>query len=71
MPFAAIMAIVTSYKYTISTWTSGIVTFVIDTAGQLHKAKTEKFQYAPVHIIPRIKIGNQVRWLWNFEYTDG
>lgn len=60
LPFAAIMAIVTSYKYSISTWTPGIVNFVVDTASKLYAAKKEKFQLAPAHIIPKIAIGHQV-----------
>lgn len=60
LPFAAIMAIVTSYKYSINTWTPGIVTFVVDTAHKLYGAKVEKFQLAPAHIIPKIGIGHQV-----------
>lgn len=60
LPFAAIMAIVTSYKYTISTWTSSIVNFVVDTADKLYSNKLEKFQTAPVHVIPKIGIGKQV-----------
>lgn len=59
-PFAAIMAIVTSYKYSINTWAPGIVNFVIDTAKKLYYNKQEKFQLAPVHIIPKIGIGHQV-----------
>ncbi|KPJ19402.1 hypothetical protein RR48_11029 [Papilio machaon] len=59
LPFAAIMAIVTSYKYMISTWTPDIVNFVIDSAKKLYKNKLEKFQLAPVHIIPKISIGHQ------------
>ncbi|KAI8420924.1 hypothetical protein MSG28_008087 [Choristoneura fumiferana] len=53
LPFAAIMAIVTSYKYTINTWASGIVNFVtfsanIDVVGegatwQLEDVLTRKF----------------------------
>lgn len=60
LPFAAIMALVTSYKYTINTWTAGIVNFVVDTAKKLYQNKQEKFQLAPVHIIPKIAIGHQV-----------
>jgi hypothetical protein len=60
LPFAAIMAIVTSYKYSINTWTPGIVNFVVDTANKLYSNKLEKFQLAPVHIIPKIAIGHQV-----------
>ncbi|RVE40516.1 hypothetical protein evm_014834 [Chilo suppressalis] len=60
LPFAAIMAIVTSYKYTLNTWTPGIVNFVVDTAKKLHSKKKEKFQLAPVHILPKIAIGHQV-----------
>ncbi|CAG4945432.1 unnamed protein product [Colias eurytheme] len=59
LPFAAIMAIVTSYKYSVNTWTVGMVNFVIDTAKKLHQNKQEKFQLAPVHIIPKIAIGHQ------------
>ncbi|XP_049871189.1 uncharacterized protein LOC126370394 [Pectinophora gossypiella] len=59
LPFAAIMAIVTSYKYAINTWTPGIVDFVIDTAKKLYNNKKEKFQLAPLHIIPKIGIGHQ------------
>lgn len=59
-PFAAIIAIVTSYKYTISTWGSGIVDFIVDAAGKLFQNKQERFQLAPVHIIPKIAIGHQV-----------
>ncbi|RVE47579.1 hypothetical protein evm_007777 [Chilo suppressalis] len=59
LPFAAIMAIVTSYKYTLNTWTPGIVNFVVDTAKKLHSKKKEKFQLAPVHILPKIAIGHQ------------
>ncbi|XP_075976266.1 uncharacterized protein LOC142976660 [Anticarsia gemmatalis] len=59
LPFGAIMAIVTSYKYTINTWTSSIVNFVVDTAKRLHDNKQQKFQLAPVHIIPKIAIGHQ------------
>lgn len=60
LPFTSIMAIVTSYKYSINTWASGIVNFVIDTAKKLYQNKQEKFQLAPVHIIPKIGIGHQV-----------
>lgn len=60
LPFAAIMAIVTSYKYTISTWTPGIVNFVIDAAKKLYENKQERFQLAPIHVIPKIAIGHQV-----------
>lgn len=60
LPFAAIMAIVTSYKYTVNTWTVGIVNFVVDTAKKLYQNKLEKFQLAPVHVIPKIAIGHQV-----------
>lgn len=60
LPFAAIMAIVTSYKYSINTWTRGIVNFVVDTAKKLYDKKKQKFQLAPVHIIPKIAIGHQV-----------
>ncbi|XP_031767072.2 uncharacterized protein LOC113519037 isoform X2 [Galleria mellonella] len=59
LPFAAIMAIVTSYKYSINTWTSGIVNFIVDTAKKLYSNKLEKFQMAPIHIIPKIGIGHQ------------
>ncbi|XP_013139792.1 PREDICTED: uncharacterized protein LOC106104319 [Papilio polytes] len=59
LPFAAIMAIVTSYKYMISTWTPEIVNFVIDSGKKLYKNKLQKFQLAPVHIIPKITIGHQ------------
>ncbi|XP_068622996.1 uncharacterized protein [Battus philenor] len=59
LPFAAIMAIVTSYKYSINSWTPGIVNFIVDTAKKLFKNKREKFQLAPVHIIPKISIGHQ------------
>ncbi|XP_061384186.1 uncharacterized protein LOC116769255 [Danaus plexippus] len=59
LPFGSIMAIVTSYKYTVNTWTLGIVNFVVDTAKKLYKNKKEKFQLAPVHIIPKIAIGHQ------------
>ncbi|KOB71329.1 Uncharacterized protein OBRU01_13219, partial [Operophtera brumata] len=41
LPFAAIMAIVTSYKYTINTWASGIVSFVVETAKKLYHNKQE------------------------------
>lgn len=60
LPFGAIMAIVTSYKYTINTWNSNIVNFVVDTAKKLYENKEQKFQLAPVHIIPKIAIGHQV-----------
>lgn len=60
LPFAAIMAIITSYKYSVNTWTKGIVDFIIDGALKLHKNKKEKFQLAPVHVIPKIAIGHQV-----------
>ncbi|XP_063827397.1 uncharacterized protein LOC135076859 [Ostrinia nubilalis] len=59
LPFASIMAIVTSYKYSINTWTPGIVNFVVDTANKLYNNKQEKFQLAPAHIIPKIAIGHQ------------
>ncbi|XP_028030016.1 uncharacterized protein LOC114242909 [Bombyx mandarina] len=59
LPFAAIMAIVTSYKYSINSWTSGIVNFVVETAKRLYQNKQEKFQLAPIHIIPKIGIGHQ------------
>ncbi|XP_047505228.1 uncharacterized protein LOC125049812 [Pieris napi] len=59
LPFAAIMAIVTSYKYSVNTWTVGIVNFVVDTAKKLHENKQQKFQLAPVHVIPKIAIGHQ------------
>lgn len=61
LPFAAIMAIVTSYKYTINSWTTGIVNFVVDTAKKLYDNKQTKFQLAPIHIIPKIALGHQVR----------
>lgn len=60
LPFAAIMAVVTSYKYSVNTWTVGLVNFVVETANKLHQNKKEKFQLAPVHIIPKIAIGHQV-----------
>lgn len=60
LPFAAIMAVVTSYKYTVSTWTVGIVNFVVETAKKLYQNKKERFQLAPVHVIPKIAIGHQV-----------
>lgn len=60
LPFGAIMAIVTSYKYSINTWTPGIVNFVVDTAKRLYENKQQKFQLAPVHIIPKIALGHQV-----------
>lgn len=60
LPFGAIMAIVTSYKYSINTWTPGIVNFVVDTALRLYENKQQKFQLAPVHIIPKIALGHQV-----------
>lgn len=60
LPFAAIMAIVTSYKYTVNTWTVGIVDFVVETAKKLYQNKKERFQLAPVHVIPKIGIGHQV-----------
>lgn len=63
LPFAAIMAIVTSYKYMISTWTPEIVNFVIDSGKKLYKNKLQKFQLAPVHIIPKITIGHQVTFI--------
>ncbi|KAG6441379.1 hypothetical protein O3G_MSEX001723 [Manduca sexta] len=59
LPFSAIMAIVTSYKYNTNSWTSGIVNFVVDTAKKLYQNKQEKFQMAPAHIIPKIGIGHQ------------
>ncbi|XP_060802169.1 uncharacterized protein LOC106137624 isoform X1 [Amyelois transitella] len=59
LPFASIMALVTSYKYSINTWTPGIVNFVVDTAKKLYSSKKEKFQLAPLHIIPKIGIGHQ------------
>ncbi|CAB3235574.1 unnamed protein product [Arctia plantaginis] len=59
LPFGAIMAIVTSFKYTINTWNSNIVNFVVDTAKKLYDNKEQKFQLAPVHIIPKIAIGHQ------------
>ncbi|CAH0723772.1 unnamed protein product, partial [Brenthis ino] len=59
LPFAAIMAVVTSYKYTVNTWTEGIVNFVVETAKKLYENKLGKFQFAPVHIIPKIAIGHQ------------
>ncbi|XP_072929208.1 uncharacterized protein [Epargyreus clarus] len=59
LPFAAIMAIVTSYKYTINSWTTGIVNFVVDTAKKLYDKKQTKFQLAPIHIIPKIALGHQ------------
>ena len=66
LPFAAIMAIVTSYKYTVNTWTEGIVNFVVDTAKKLYQNKLEKFQLAPVHVIPKIAIGHQVSYCFFF-----
>lgn len=60
LPFGAIMAIVTSYKYSINTWNPSIVNFVVDTAKKLFDNKQQKFQLAPVHIIPKIAIGHQV-----------
>ncbi|XP_063893773.1 uncharacterized protein LOC110379989 isoform X1 [Helicoverpa armigera] len=59
LPFGAIMAIVTSYKYSINTWTPGIVNFVVETALRLYDNKQQKFQLAPVHIIPKIALGHQ------------
>ncbi|VVC87446.1 unnamed protein product [Leptidea sinapis] len=59
LPFAAIMAIVTSYKYSVNTWTAGIVNFVVDTAKKLYDNKRDKFQHSPMHIIPKIAIGHQ------------
>ncbi|XP_022825897.1 uncharacterized protein LOC111355965 [Spodoptera litura] len=59
LPFGAIMAIVTSYKYSINTWTPGIVNFVVETALRLYENKQQKFQLAPVHIIPKIALGHQ------------
>ncbi|XP_023934903.2 uncharacterized protein LOC112043630 [Bicyclus anynana] len=59
LPFAAIMAIVTSYKYTVNSWTVGLVNFVVETAKKLYQNKKEKFQLAPVHVIPKIAIGHQ------------
>ncbi|GBP05473.1 hypothetical protein EVAR_2990_1 [Eumeta japonica] len=59
LPFVAIMAIVTSYKYSINTWTRNIVNFVLDAAKQLHHNRQDNFQSAPVHIIPKITIGSQ------------
>ncbi|CAH0673960.1 unnamed protein product [Spodoptera exigua] len=59
LPFGAIMAIVTSYKYSINTWTPGIVDFIVDTALRLYENKQQKFQLAPVHIIPKIALGHQ------------
>ncbi|CAH2040497.1 unnamed protein product, partial [Iphiclides podalirius] len=59
LPFAAIMAIVTSYKYSINTWTPGVVNFVLDTAKKLFQNKLEKFHLAPMHVIPKISIGSQ------------
>lgn len=60
LPFASIMAIVTSYKYTISTWSTPIVSFVIDAAKNLYANKVGKFQYSFVHVIPKMHIGQQV-----------
>lgn len=60
LPFAAIMAIITSYKYSVNTWTKGIVDFIIEGGLKLHKNKKEKFQLAPMHIIPKIAVGHQV-----------
>lgn len=60
LPFAAIMAIITSYKYSINTWTKGIVDFIIEGAIELHQNKKEKFQLAPMHVIPKIAVGHQV-----------
>lgn len=68
LPFAAIMAVVTSYKYTVNTWTEGIVNFVVETAKKLYDNKLEKFQLAPVHIIPKIAIGHQVSCLMHRYY---
>ncbi|CAG9121039.1 unnamed protein product [Plutella xylostella] len=59
MPFVSIMAIVTSYKYSINTWTSGIVDFVVQAGRELYDNKRAKFQFAPMHVIPRIRIGRQ------------
>lgn len=61
LPFSAIIAIVTSYKYSINTWTPGIVNFIVDTGNKLYGNKQEKFQLAPAHIIPKIAIGHQVK----------
>lgn len=66
LPFGAIMAIVTSYKYGIHTWTPGIVDFVVDTAAKLYSNKQQKFQLAPVHIIPKIALGHQVCVICNY-----
>lgn len=60
LPFGAIMAIVTSYKYSIHSWTPAIVDFVVMTALKLYDAKHQKFQMAPAHIIPKIALGHQV-----------
>ncbi|KAJ8719004.1 hypothetical protein PYW07_016560 [Mythimna separata] len=59
LPFGAIMAIVTSYKYSIHSWTPAIVDFVIMTALKLYDNKHQKFQMAPAHIIPKIALGHQ------------
>lgn len=73
LPFGAIMAIVTSYKYSINTWTPGIVNFVVDTAKRLYDNKQQKFQLAPVHVIPKIALGHQVTVLvfgiMNYKYN--
>ena len=65
LPFGAIMAIVTSYKYGIHTWTPGIVDYVVLTASKLYSNKEQKFQLAPVHIIPKIALGHQVCLSYN------
>ncbi|XP_061704655.1 uncharacterized protein LOC133516006 isoform X2 [Cydia pomonella] len=59
LPFASIMAIVTSYKYLVNSWTKGIVDFGVTSGKQLHSSKKERFQTAPVHVIPKIGIGKQ------------
>lgn len=60
LPFAAIMAIVTSYKYSISTWSASVANFVIDSAKKLYTNKKAKFKFAAVHVIPKIALGKQV-----------
>ncbi|XP_047998135.1 uncharacterized protein LOC125235578 [Leguminivora glycinivorella] len=59
LPFASIMAVVTSYKYMINTWGKGIVDFGVTSGKELHSSKRERFQTAPVHVIPKIGIGKQ------------
>ncbi|KAJ8724456.1 hypothetical protein PYW08_015930 [Mythimna loreyi] len=71
LPFGAIIAIVTSYKYSIHSWTPAIVDFVVNTALKLYDAKQQKFQMAPAHVIPKIALGHQAYHANIDVFTEG